>query len=142
MNSRKVATIMLYDQDNKVLLQHRSKDAKRFPDYWGAFGGGIEEGETHEDGLHRELLEEIEYNVKHPVLLSVDKWLQDGVEMTGYSYAEQYDPTQKITQHEGQGYGWFTIPEALQLKMIEQRKTAILKLKEYLDKTSTSNIAK
>ena len=60
MISRKVSTLMLYDKDSKVLLQHRSKNAKRLPNYWGAFGGGIEEGETPEEALRRELLEEIE----------------------------------------------------------------------------------
>lgn len=125
---------MLYDKDGKVLLQHRSKNAKRLPNYLGAFGGGIEKNETPEEGLRRELLEEIEYMVKSPILLSVDKWLQEDTEMTGYNFIERYDDTQQIVQHEGQGYGWFTISDALQLKMIKQRRDALLKLKDYLAK--------
>lgn len=126
---------MLYDKDGKVLLQHRSKNAKRLPNYWGAFGGGIEEGETPEEGLRRELLEEIEYVVKNPVLLSVDKWIQEDTEMTGYDFVEKYDESQPIVQHEGQGYGWFTITEALQLQMVDQRRNALMKLEEYLKKS-------
>lgn len=125
---------MLYDRDGKVLLQHRSKNAKRLPDYWGAFGGGIEEGETPEDGLRRELLEEIEYVVRKPILLSVDTWIQDDTNMTGYNYIEEYDQAQPIIQHEGQGWGWFTISDALQLQMIQQRRDALVKLREYLKK--------
>jgi 8-oxo-dGTP pyrophosphatase MutT (NUDIX family) len=125
---------MLYDKDGKVLLQHRSVNAKRLRNYWGAFGGGIEEGETPEEALRRELLEEIEYNVKNPVLLSVDEYVRDDTDITGYNFVEEYDATQLIIQHEGQGFGRFTISEALELKMIQQRKTALLKLKEYLDK--------
>jgi 8-oxo-dGTP pyrophosphatase MutT (NUDIX family) len=138
MTSRKVSTLMLYDKDGKVLLQHRSKDAKRLPDYWGAFGGVIEAGETPEVALRRELLEELEYRVKNPFLLSVDEWIQGDTEITGYNYVEQYDETQPIAQHEGQGYGWFAISEALQLKMIEQRRNALLKLGEYLEKKGVS----
>jgi hypothetical protein len=43
------------------------------------------------------------------------------------------DNTQKLVLHEGQGYGWFTIEEALDLKISELRKQDILSLKRYFD---------
>ncbi len=46
--------------DNRYLLQHR--DNKRgifFPGHWCCFGGAVEAGETPEQGLIRELHEEI-----------------------------------------------------------------------------------
>lgn len=48
-----------------VFLQKRSKDAKRAPDVFGFFGGGIEEGETNEQGLVRESQEELNYTPKN-----------------------------------------------------------------------------
>ena len=48
-----------------VYLQKRSKDAKRPPDYFGFFGGGIKENETKEQGLLREIKEELDYVPKN-----------------------------------------------------------------------------
>ena len=45
MAGRKVALIVFYDKENKILLQDRRKISKRGEE-WGFFGGGIEEGET------------------------------------------------------------------------------------------------
>jgi 8-oxo-dGTP pyrophosphatase MutT (NUDIX family) len=52
-------------QNNKVLLVHRFKHGK---EYWVFPGGGVEEGETWEEALHREMLEET------------------GLKLTGYAY--------------------------------------------------------
>ncbi len=42
-------------------LQKRSQDAARAPGMLGMFGGGLEEGESKEDALVRELREELSY---------------------------------------------------------------------------------
>lgn len=42
-------------RDGKILLIHRFKNGK---EYWVFPGGGVESGETLEEGLHREILEE------------------------------------------------------------------------------------
>lgn len=49
-----------------TFVQRRSKDAKRNPGVFGMFGGGIEAGETPEQGLHREILEELNIDLKKP----------------------------------------------------------------------------
>ena len=46
------------------LLQLRDNiDSIFFPDHWGCFGGAVEEGESGEQALIRELREELEFNV-------------------------------------------------------------------------------
>lgn len=45
----------------EVYLQKRSKDAPRLPDYFGLFGGGIENDETPEQALEREMQEELAF---------------------------------------------------------------------------------
>jgi ADP-ribose pyrophosphatase YjhB (NUDIX family) len=42
-------------KDNKILLIHRFRDGE---EYWVLPGGGVEEGESLEEALHREVKEE------------------------------------------------------------------------------------
>ncbi len=132
MNER-IATLLLYNKEKKVLMQHRSEDAPRLPGYWGLFGGHIEEGETPEDALRRELFEEIEYRVRDPKLLYVKEFDRDGAHVVSSTFAEAYDESQPIVLHEGQGYGWFTIPEALKLKIIKERYETLVEFAKFLE---------
>jgi mutator protein MutT len=50
-------------EDRKILLGKRRSD-RLYPDIWDIFGGHIEEGETQEETLLRELEEEIGIKVK------------------------------------------------------------------------------
>lgn len=45
--------------DFVVFLQRRTKDAPTRPEYLALFGGGFEEGETKEQALYREVMEEL-----------------------------------------------------------------------------------
>jgi 8-oxo-dGTP pyrophosphatase MutT (NUDIX family) len=59
-----VAIIML--DDERYLCQLRSQRARiYYPDHWGLFGGAVEPGESAEEGLRRELREELSLEVKH-----------------------------------------------------------------------------
>ena len=68
MAGRNVSVLILYNNESKILLQHRTKDAPTFPDYWAFFGGGIEEGESAEQAVKRESLEELGYELTGPRL--------------------------------------------------------------------------
>src|SRR5215813_11127088 len=48
-----------------LFLQKRSKDAPLSPDMFGMFGGGIEEGESPEAALFREIREELDYQARN-----------------------------------------------------------------------------
>ena len=51
-------------QDERLLLQYRDPDpAIHFPSHWGLFGGAIEPRETPEQGLARELREELAWRL-------------------------------------------------------------------------------
>lgn len=55
-----IAQALLFDRDNKLLIYLRDdKPAIPFPNHWDFFGGHVEEGETPEQALCRELQEEI-----------------------------------------------------------------------------------
>jgi len=58
------AKIIIVSPD-KILLFHRDNiPTIRYPDCWQLIGGGIEEGETPEEGLIREVKEEVGYDLK------------------------------------------------------------------------------
>lgn len=60
-----VALIVL--DNNCYLCQLRSQISGIFyPNHWGLFGGGVEEGESPEDGLKRELQEELKLEIDSP----------------------------------------------------------------------------
>jgi 8-oxo-dGTP pyrophosphatase MutT (NUDIX family) len=55
---RRVAVVLLVDRDGRVLMQHRTPDAKVSPNQWSFPGGRVEAGEEPIAAAHRELLEE------------------------------------------------------------------------------------
>lgn len=61
-----VATALLFDSDGKLLIYLRDdKPDIPFPNYWDLFGGHVEEGETPEQALVRELQEELGIDIKN-----------------------------------------------------------------------------
>ena len=117
--ARNVAIIILYDQDKKILLQHRAEDAERLPGYWAFFGGGIEAGETPEQAVKRETLEEINYTLKNPRLIMKQDFLSKDETNEKHVFVEEFDPSKKITLSEGQNLGWFHLYEIDGLKIID-----------------------
>ncbi|MDC7221403.1 MAG: NUDIX domain-containing protein [Spirochaetales bacterium] len=58
MNTTVGCTIFLYRND-KILIQKRSITKKRYPGYWEIPGGAMEDLETAEDTIRREMREEL-----------------------------------------------------------------------------------
>ena len=54
----RITSALLVDGRGWVLLQERDEHALVSPNQWGLVGGHLEEGESWEDALHRELEEE------------------------------------------------------------------------------------
>jgi 8-oxo-dGTP diphosphatase len=142
MMTKTVCTLLLYSKDKRVLLQHRDKGAPTFPSQWAFFGGSIEKGEDIKTALAREIMEELSYKVKNPKLLMTgqmsnkgfDGKIYEGAEGTSYIFAEKYDETQKLVQHEGDGMGWFKFSELDDLKMIPHDKRFLKKLQKTISK--------
>lgn len=98
----KAALIILYDPERKFLLQHRTKDAAVLPDYWAFFGGGIKEGETPEDAVHREAFEELNYKLISPLFFIEQDFKICSTE--GHMYILK--PLMVISQHLRCRKGW------------------------------------
>jgi len=59
--------LILEDKNGRILLQLRdNKQGIDYPNKWGTFGGQIEEGETPEEAIKREIREELNYDLSAP----------------------------------------------------------------------------
>ena len=133
MAVRNVSVLGLYNDKKEILLQHRSKDAKRLPDHWAFFGGGIEQGETPEQALARESIEELEYRVMKPQRLYIQKFTFEGSVNTKYVFVERYDPSQTLIQHEGLEMGWWKFSDLDKLLIIDHNRLALSKIQDFLE---------
>jgi 8-oxo-dGTP diphosphatase len=74
---KRIAQVLLFDRHNKLLIYLRDdKPGIPFPNHWDFFGGHIEDKETPEDALVREVKEEL------------------GVELSEWQFVSRYECTQ------------------------------------------------
>ena len=63
---RKIVAAIIYSKDNKLLMGKKNPDeVNTYKNCWHIPGGGIEEGETHEQALIREVQEETGVDVSN-----------------------------------------------------------------------------
>ena len=110
--SKTVVNALLYDSKGQVLLQHRDDNEYTvFPGHWGLFGGGVEEGETLEGALDREIWEELEYPIQHKELWLIAREARADFHMFLVPIAV---PLTELTLHEGQGFAYVDVDDALE----------------------------
>ncbi len=120
---RRTALFVLEDEKGRLLIQHRSKDAKRRPDYWGFFGGGIEEGETPEDAVKREAKEELELGLKDlKFFRRYEQKEEDGFHEKFIFIAPLKCSIEELRKHQKEGQG---------LKLFYLKNLDNLKISEY-----------
>jgi len=128
MTKRQVAIFIPYRQSNGdvfVFLQKRSKTAKRIPDYFGFFGGGLEGEETPEQALAREIKEELNYQ---PVNYFLLKFYEFERKEAWVFYQKVSDNFANEVEVLGAQYGqWFSQPEALAEQMLIDEDKLVLR---------------
>jgi 8-oxo-dGTP diphosphatase len=128
MRERNVAVLILHDRGN-ILLQKRGVSAERFPNTWGLFGGGIKPGETPEQAIRREALEETGLGLNDVAVSWSEPYQlpERGEQGTIFVCAADYDGS-PLTLREGEDMGWFPVAEALALPMNDVYRRVIGKI--------------
>jgi 8-oxo-dGTP diphosphatase len=100
----KVATALLFDRNNKLLIYLRDdKPDIPFPNYWDLFGGHVEEGETPEIALVRELKEELDIDVTDYRFYKAFESPEEAKPNTKFVYLVHIQQAaEELTLHEGQ----------------------------------------
>jgi len=129
MKERKVALIIFYDEDGKILLQDRAGISKH-GEKWGYFGGGIEEGETPEEAVVRETKEELEFDlVKYKYIGEVITMDERG-KIIRQVFISKLSSLNEFKQIEGESMQLFTLDEAKEKKKVFGGDKVIQRLKE------------
>lgn len=110
---QKTGVIFALIRDNKVLMQQRDENCKRFPLMWCLPGGGSEEGESYETTLLREIKEEYDLDLK----------LEQCTQIMDYNggadkvYLCIVNSDQEPEPREGLAMKWMTIDEIEKLEL-------------------------
>ena len=104
--------VIMFNPSGQVLLQQRDeKPGLAFPGCWTLFGGRVEPGETPDEAMRRELVEELELEGRDLLLthwrVYDAPWKDVIVEQHVY-YAPFDRAVEGMVLHEGQAMGYFT----------------------------------
>jgi ADP-ribose pyrophosphatase YjhB (NUDIX family) len=118
--------MLLIVTDGGLLMHHRDdKPGIANPGCWAGFGGAVEDGETVEEALHREVTEETGLVIPDPVFLTdaVDRE-GDGRLVSLFYVFGDYEPDD-IDLSEGAGVGIHRIEDLPGLKITPFVRRAI-----------------
>lgn len=147
--SKTILTVkaVIVREEREVLLLKRTKDVKN-PNKWDLPGGHLEKGETLEESIKREILEETGLEVEVGEILKTTEFSKDSKhfkdEKRGLRYLAYYEEGEVEISEEHQDFGWFEFDEALE-KLSEkdgfenEKREAILKAKEVLELKDSLN---
>ena len=103
-----VAVGVLIRPDGRFLLTTRPP-GKAYAGYWEFPGGKLEAGETVEEALRRELIEEIGVTIG-----AVHPWKVERVDyphaLVKLNFCKVYEWTGELHMHEGQSFAWEDLP--------------------------------
>jgi 8-oxo-dGTP diphosphatase len=130
---KEIAAIILENDKGEFLLYLReNKPGIPFPDHWDLIGGHVEEGETPDEALVREVKEELDLDLKDYTFYKKYECLTgDAYENTKYIYTGKINlPIEEITLLEGVRPQFFTREEIPDVKFANILKTIVM---EYIN---------
>lgn len=133
---KEIAAIIFENDKGEFLLYLRdNKPGIPFPGYWDLIGGHIEEGETPEEALVREVKEELDIDLKEYKFYKKYECLTgDAYENIKYIYCGKINiPIEEITLLEGVRPQYFSRAEIPNVKFANILKSIVM---EYIEKSS------
>jgi len=116
---KKIAAIIFENDKGEILLYRRdNKPGIPFPQHWDLFGGHVEDSETPEEALVREVKEEMNYDLKDFKFFRRYDCLEgDAYPNIKYIYHGRFNlPAERITLLEGECVRYFTRDEIPNVK--------------------------
>jgi len=136
---KEIAAIILENDKGEFLLALRdNKPGIPFPDHWDLIGGHVEDGETPEEALVREVKEELDIDLKEYAFYKKYNCLTGDVyENIKYIYIGKINlPIEEVTLLEGVRPQYFSREEIQNVKFANIIKTILM---EYI---SDNNLKK
>lgn len=127
-----VIHVHIFNPDKKLLLQKRSKDKDIQPGKWDtSIGGHVMSGETTNNAIKREALEELGIKINFDKLIGIDKYISESDVEKEYvdSYAYFYDGRIKFQKSDIDEVCFFDLKELENL--IEKNETTPNFVKEF-----------
>jgi len=115
---RRVAVILLHDDEKRILLQKREESRKYLAGFWAFFGGGIEDGETPEEAVRRETREELQMELSSPKMFEESSYDLEGLHVIVSSFLHPCFRKDGLILQEGADWGWFSLKDSESLKML------------------------
>ena len=126
---RTVVKIVLVNKENKILLNLRDRDHPENPHQWAFLGGGVDENETEEQALLREIKEEIGYELKE--YKKIKELFLEKFGKRVFYFGEINKKIDELVLREGEEIKYFTYEEAKKIKI---NKLHLKILKEIYEK--------
>lgn len=126
---KKIAAIILENDEGEILLYLRdNKPDIPFPDHWDLIGGHVEEGESPEQALVREVREELGIELKEYEYFRTYECLDgDAYPNTKYIYKGKISiPIEEITLYEGVRPAYFSREEIPDVKFANILKSIVM----------------
>jgi 8-oxo-dGTP diphosphatase len=127
---------------DKILLFRRDNfPTIPFPDHWHLPGGGAEKGETPQETVRRELKEEVSYVPKNLKFVGEVRRKDEIMAFLYISFVDSDEARKfKLGEEEGQEIGFFTIEQALGLKLTPGLRKYLVRFRKQVEKTMRNKL--
>jgi 8-oxo-dGTP pyrophosphatase MutT (NUDIX family) len=112
-----MVSLLILVKGNKFLLLKRSEDDHAFSGFWGLPGGHVEKNESIEEGLKREIEEELGISIKNFFLLTKD-FSENNEIFVFVSNDLNLEYNQIILNEEHTNFGFFNLFEIQSLSKV------------------------